>query len=248
MLEKVSISDVLFLDIETVSGKIEFSALSERMQKLWEKKCRVVLRRPAKEDISQEEVAETYAQRAGIFAEFGKIVCISVGYWNNRTKEFRTKSFYGDDERVLLEEFSNLLDRHFNDPQEHFICGHNIKEFDIPFTCRRMIINGLSLPAMLKIEGKKPWELAHFLDTMTVWKFGDFKNYTSLDLLAAVLDIETPKDDIDGSMVGMVYYQEEDLDRIARYCEKDVVTSARVLQRMKGVSILRDDQIANSYL
>jgi len=248
MLEKVTLSDVLFLDIETVSGEKEYSALSERMQKLWKKKCHIVLRKPVGELLGENEIAETYSNRAGIFAEFGRIVCISVGFWSNRTKEFRTKSFYGDDERLLLEEFCGLLDKHFNDPKEHFLCGHNIKEFDIPYTCRRMVINGLSLPAMLRIEGKKPWELAHFLDTMTVWKFGDFKNYTSLDLLAAVFDIDTPKDDIDGSMVGRVYYQEKDLERIARYCEKDVVTTARVMQRMKGIPILRDDQVANSYL
>ncbi len=248
MLEKVAIPNVLFLDIETVSGKKEYSALSDRMQKLWKKKCRVVLRRPVGELLSDEEISETYADRAGIFAEFGKIVCISVGYWNNRSKEFRTKSFYGDDERLLLEEFSVILDKHFNNPQQHFICGHNIKEFDIPYTCRRLIINGMSLPSMIRVDGKKPWELTHFLDTMTVWKFGDFKNYTSLDLLAAVFDVDTPKDDIDGSMVGRVYYEEGDLKRIARYCEKDVVTVARVLQCMKGIPQLRDDQVANSYL
>ncbi|MBX2817042.1 MAG: 3'-5' exonuclease [Saprospiraceae bacterium] len=246
MLEKLQLGDILFLDIETVSCVDKFDSLSERMQALWRKKCRVVMRLPPGEVPEEDVVREVFSQRAGIFAEFGKIVCISVGYHNRRSDEFRLKSFASHDEKKLLSDFSDLLSTHFGDPHEHVICGHNIKEFDIPYLCRRMIIQQLALPPMLRIEGKKPWELSYLLDTMNLWKFGDFKSYTSLDLLAAVLQVPTPKDDIDGSQVGQVYYGEGDLARICTYCEKDVVTVAQVLMKLKGLSLIREDQIIST--
>ncbi len=233
MLEHVKISNVLFIDIETVSSHAHFDQLPDRLKSHWTKKSGFLGRSSRNAD--EEPVpAELYREKAAIFAEFGKIVCISIGYLHRISHDFRIKSFANHDEKTLLQDFTDLVGRHFHDPDEHLICGHNIREFDIPFLCRRLVINGVTLPSILNLTGKKPWETKHLLDTMQLWKFGDFKNYTSLDLLASVLQVQTPKDDIDGSMVGKVYWQDNDLNRIARYCEKDVLTVAQVLLKMQG--------------
>ena len=237
MLENLKIENLLVLDIETVPAEPLFVDLNERWQALWTKKARII--------DSESDPDEVY-ERAGIYAEFGKIICISVGIFvpNGKSYDFRVKSYYGDDEKQLLTEFGNLLATSFNTAQKA-LCAHNGKEFDFPYIARRMLINGLKLPFILDTAGKKPWEVNH-IDTMQLWKFGDFKSFTSLDLLAAVFDIPTPKDDIDGSMVSEVYYAEGDLDRIVRYCEKDIVTLANVLLRFKGKDILTDDNIVKS--
>jgi predicted PolB exonuclease-like 3'-5' exonuclease len=184
---------------------------------------------------------------AGIYAEFGKIVCISVGIFRRNKDtgelEFHVKSFYSDDERQLLLDFANLLEKHYNNPKKHYLCGHNIREFDIPYICRRMIIQGMNLPDVIDLYGKKPWETEHLLDTLALWRFGDYKNFTSLKLLCGVFDIPTPKDDIDGSEVGKTYWEDKDLDRIEVYCKKDVVATAQLLLRFKLEKLLREDQI-----
>lgn len=229
----LDIRKVLFLDVETVPQVKEFGELDERMQGLWEIKARTL----------GEGTPEELYERAGIYAEFGKIVCITTGFIRGfgADQSFRIKSFYGDDEQILLQEFRDLLDQHFN-THEHYLCAHNGKEFDFPYIARRMIINGVELPMALDIAGKKPWEVRH-LDTMQLWKFGDFKSYTSLDLLSAVLGIPTPKDDIKGSDVSRVYYEENDLDRIVTYCQKDVVALAQVLLRFMGAEMISDEQV-----
>ncbi len=236
MLEGIQLHQILFLDIETVSGSKTYEELPERQKEHWKKKAQFLLRLPPGETASEEQAAASYRGRAAIFAEFGKVVCISIGYLHNGNKGMRLKSFCSADEAQLLQDFVDLLARHYSDPAQHGICGHNIKEFDIPFLCRRLLIHGIALPETLQLSGKKPWETKHLLDTMQLWKFGDVKNFTSLDLLASVLHVDTPKDDIDGSMVGQVYWEEQDLDRIATYCEKDVVTVAQVLLKMMGKS------------
>ena len=243
MLNLIPASKVLFIDLETVSSTASFSELSPRMQNHWKKKSRFILRLPIGEEITVEQAEEAYSKRAGIFAEFGKIVCISIGYIPEKQHQLRIKSFYGDDETKVLKSFTELISRHYHNPDTHFICGHNIKEFDIPYLCRRLIINNIELPAVFQLAGKKPWETKHLLDTMELWKFGDIKNYTSLDLLASILGIETPKEDIDGSMVGHVYWEENDLERIKTYCEKDVVTVAQILLNLTGRNTLTADQI-----
>ena len=174
-----------------------------------------------------------------VLAEFGKIICISCGFENG--KEFRIKSFYGDDESILLEEFAHMLNKHY-DTERYLLCGHNGKEFDFPYISRRMLINGIKLPNILNMAGKKPWEIRH-LDTMELWKFGDFKHFTSLELLASVFKIPTPKDDIDGSMVGYVYWKENDLQRIVTYCQKDVLTVAQLLRRYLGLPLINDADV-----
>lgn len=246
MLENLDIANVLFLDIETVSGESTYDDLSENFQKLWKLKSRQILRK-YDEEIEDEEANVLYSDKAGIFAEFGKIVCISVGIVvrNPDTKqlELRLKSFANDDEALLLKDFSQLVDQYYNNPNKHFFCGHNIREFDIPYICRRLLINQLPLPKSLNITGKKPWETKHFIDTLELWKFGDYKNYTSLNLLTNIFGIPSPKDDIDGSEVGSIYWQEKDLDRIAVYCEKDVLAVVQLLLKYMRQSILEEKQI-----
>ena len=236
---------ILFLDIETVSGKSSYTELDENFQALWRLKCRSVLKK-YDEEISEEEAAAAYPEKAGIFAEFGKIICISVGiaYLNaDQQMNVRLKSFANHDESILLREFFALLNKSYYNPRQHFFCGHNIKEFDMPYICRRAVVNQLPFPPTLELSGKKPWELAHLLDTMDMWKFGDRKNYTSLKLLAAVLGFPSPKDDIDGSEVGRVYWEENDLDRIARYCEKDVLATIQLYLRYHLMPILEEEQV-----
>ncbi len=234
MLSNLDLTQVLVLDIETVSSHKTYEEMSPEMQKLWGLKAESLQRRLDETD--RVSAAEAYIENAGIYSEFGKIVCISVGVFR-RDKEsgllhFHVKSYYGHDERQLLLEFANLIEKHYNNIKKHFICGHNIKEFDIPYICRRMIINSIPLPDALDLYGKKPWEQEHLLDTLTLWKFGDYKAYTALKLLCGVFGIPTPKDDIDGSEVGKTYWNEGDVDRIEVYCKKDVVATARVLVRM----------------
>jgi uncharacterized protein YprB with RNaseH-like and TPR domain len=236
MLDDLRLENVLFLDIETVPAAPAFEELPEAAKKLWEKKAENLKRNEP--DITADQL---YG-RAGIYAEFGKIVCISCGFVNG--KEFRMKSFYGDDERILLDEFAQMLHHHY-DTDKYLLCAHNGKEFDFPYIARRMLINGIKLPHILDTAGRKPWEVRH-LDTMELWKFGDYKHYTTLELLASIFNIPTPKDDIDGSMVGHVYWIEKDLDRIVTYCQKDVITVAQLLRRYMGLPLIKETDIQYS--
>lgn len=234
MIEKINLESILFLDIETVPEQKEFNELSSVKQALYEAKTAY----QRKEEVS----AEDFYERAGIWAEFGKIVCISVGYINYKGNErkLRIKSFYGD-EKGLLIEFKQLLESHFNTTKQ-MLCAHNGKEFDFPYIARRMLIQGISLPNLLQLFGKKPWEVPH-LDTMELWKFGDYKHYTSLKLLTEVFGIPSPKNDIDGSQVRSVYYEERDIDRIISYCEKDVIAIVQLFLRFRQEEVLSDDEI-----
>lgn len=229
MLENIKLSNILFLDVETVPIVYEYKKLDPEMKKLWDHKFR----------FQTTETGETHYKKAGIFAEYAKIICISVGFFNEKT--FRIKSFYGDDEKKLLKEFTELLNTHYN-RKDHLLCAHNGKEFDFPFLCRRLLLNSIKLPKALNLSGKKPWEINH-LDTMELWKFGDYKNYTSLNLLAHIFQIPTPKDDIDGSDIARVYWEEKNMDRIVAYCQKDVLTVARLLLRFMGESSIEDKNV-----
>ena len=224
-------SKILFLDVETVSQEKSFDQLNERMQKLWSHKAEQIGRG------DENATPESLYERAAIYAEFGRIICISVGLFNDQ--RFRLKSFYGHDEKALLIDFANMLNRYYDFPEAQ-LCAHNGKEFDFPYIARRMLINGVQIPRILQVAGKKPWE-TKFIDTMELWKFGDYKNYTSLDLLCAVLDIPTPKDDISGSDVGRVYWQENDLERIKIYCQKDVLAVAQLMRRFHYLPIITED-------
>lgn len=211
---------IIFFDIETVSGVSSYDQLSESLQHLRDKKSQSWIT----ESLSS---ADLYTQKAWIYAEFGKIICIVCGYYN-ASGDFVTRSFASDDERHLLSDFFHFLSEY---PQ-YILCGHNAKEFDMPYTCRRWIIYWLTLPSQLSLRDKKPREIPH-KDTMEMWKFGDYKAYTSLALLCEILDIDTPKDDIDGSQVSTVYRQNHDLDRIVQYCIKDVIATAKVYEKLQ---------------
>ncbi len=246
MLDHIDISTVLFLDIETVSNKKSYTELSEDMQHLWELKTKGITK-VSEEELTEAFVEQTYAEKAAIFAEYGKIVCISVGYVTKdpETGELkaRLKSFADHDEKVVLKDFSELLNKKYYNPDRCFLSGHNIKEFDVPYICRRLLINQMTFPKVLDIQGKKPWETKHFLDTLELWKFGDIKNYTSLKTLAGVFGFPSPKDDIDGSQVGGVYWNDDDLNRISVYCEKDVLAVIQLILKMKLLPILEEHQI-----
>jgi len=228
--------EILFLDIETVPQQPVFSALDDHWAELWEEKSAFYRERHGM------PLEESY-DRAGIYAEFGKVICVGVGYFNRSSdgEELRITSFSGDDEKEVLESFARFLGRHDRNPFR-LLCAHNGKEFDFPYLCRRMITQGVALPRLLRLGGLKPWEVPH-LDTMEMWKFGDFKHYTSLKLLAGVMGVADSKDDIDGSMVAQVYWTNGDLPRIDRYCRKDVATLARVFQRLTGTASIPEEQV-----
>lgn len=231
----VKLNDILFLDIETVPQVENWTELSKDTQELFKKKTKY----QRKEEITAKE----FYGSAGIWAEFGKIICISVGYFVDvkEKKQLRVTSFFGDDEYNVLIDFKNLLDTHFN-KKSNVLCAHNGKEFDFPYIARRMIVHKIELPKKLNLFGKKPWEVPH-LDTLEMWKFGDYKHYTSLKLLTATIGVPSPKDDIDGSEVAAVYYKEKNLKRIVNYCEKDTIAVAQVLLRFNNQHLLEEEHI-----
>ncbi len=237
--------NILFLDIETVPGGKSLEEMPLSVQTVWEEKFKQFKSRNPDRYPDELSPSQGFEREAGIFAEFGKVVCVSVGHivFQDGKKIFRVKSFKGHDERLLLAEVAQML-TNWGDKSTRTICGHNVKEFDIPFLCRRMIIKDIVIPEIINVAGKKPWEV-RFLDTMELWKFGDFKHYSSLKLLTAVLGIPSPKDDIDGSMVGKVYYETGDVDRIAVYCEKDVLATAQVYLKLNGLELLDPDIVAH---
>ncbi|MEH3115688.1 3'-5' exonuclease [Pedobacter terrae] len=233
MLKSLDLNQVMVLDIETVPQYASYQDVPPNFQELWEQKTHY--------QRNSEQSAEDFYERAGIMAEFGKIICISLGifYAEEKTNKLRIKSFSGHDEYDILSQFAALLNK--QTPNLMF-CAHNGKEFDFPYLCRRLLINRIEIPSQLELSGKKPWEVNH-IDTMELWKFGDYKHFTSLNLLAAILDIPTPKDDINGSQVKQVYYEEKNLPRIVTYCQKDVITTAQVLLKFKGIEIIPEENI-----
>jgi len=236
MLNNIKLSNILFLDIETVSFCEHLKELPEKLQYHWARKAKSFLN-------DTNDVDSVYSERAAIFAEFGRIICISTGFFTSTHEElsFRVKSFFGHEEKSLLTDFSLLLQR-LNKDNSYILCAHNGKEFDFPYIARRMLVNSVSLPEMLDIAGKKPWEVNH-LDTMELWKFGDYKHYTSLDLLTQIFGIPSPKGDFDGSLVGRIYYQEKDLQKIVEYCQRDVVAIAQLFLKYRNEPLMVDSQI-----
>lgn len=215
----------LFIDIETVSGMDDLSLMTPALQDEWIHKTRV------KWGI-EADAPECFREKAAVFSEFGKVVCISMGCLTEKDGAWtlHMRSFAGDDEKDLLVRFCTSIQKFARSHVPTFV-GHNIKEFDLPFLSRRMLVNSIALPECLRLHGKKPWEVPH-IDTMQLWAFGDYKSYTRLSLLAEVLGIPSPKDDISGADVGRVYWQERDLPRIVHYCQKDVETTVRVFMRL----------------
>lgn len=236
-MQNIRLSNLLLIDIETVSAHPAFDELTDEWKLLWEEK----VQRQLPEGI---DASAFYPQRAGIMAEFAKVVCISVGYFKREggDQQMRLKSFYGHDEKQLLQEFVSAIQKMESVNNKWSFTGHNIKEFDIPFICRRLLINSLPIPPFLDFQNMKPWE-TNMIDTFQYWRFGDYKHFTSLKLLAAALQVPSPKDDIDGSMVGDVYWKENNLERIVTYCQKDVVTTGNIILRFKNLPLLTDEQV-----
>ncbi|MBN1926904.1 MAG: 3'-5' exonuclease [Prolixibacteraceae bacterium] len=235
MLDQINIETVLFIDIETAPMTSSFDEMPEKFKQLWEKKSSYFR--------EEAQTAKDVFERAGIYAEFGKIICISAGtiYKKNGGYRCRVKSYAGHDEKKLLDDFVKMLDNYSRTGNVK-LCAHNGQEFDYPYISRRCLINEVKIPKVLDIAGAKPWEIKdNLLDTLQLWKFGDYKHFTSLDLLCTVFEIPTPKDDIDGSMVAKVYWEENDLERIVRYCEKDVFALAQLFLRYQGKPILPAD-------
>lgn len=230
---------ILFIDIETVPVYANIQDLSEPMRKHWKHKLNFIRLKEGEE----EDLQKAWRGHAGIFAEWSKVICIGLGYINSQTNEMHLKAITNDDEQKLLLEFKEMIDV-FRKKSSIKFCGHNIKEFDIPFICRRMIIHEIDLPDELNLAGMKPWENQH-IDTMELWRFGEYKRFTSLDLLANVLNVESSKQDIDGSMVADVYYEENDSQKIVDYCLRDVVTTAKIYFRLTGKK-MNDLQISYS--
>lgn len=230
------LKDILFLDIETVASTDNYATLDERLKTQWSRKASFLKR---EEGVTDEQL---FHQRAGIYAEFGKIICIAVGkLFDTESGELglKTKAYYGHDEKTILLEFKAILEKFDTGIR---LCAHNGKEFDFPYMSRRMLVNSIALPQPLNLAGRKSWEVNH-LDTMELWKFGDYKHYTSLDLLAAIFKIPSSKNGIDGSQVNSVYYKEKDLERIKDYCVSDVVVLTQLYLKMKGIPLVQDKNI-----
>jgi len=236
MLEKTDLKKLLVIDIETIPQYSCYDEMPQVWKNLWAKK----MQRELKEGLT----ADGLYHRAGIYAEFGKIICICAGFFyeNGDELSFKVKAFCGDDEKKLLTDFNELLNKNYNTP-EHVLCGHNSREFDFPYIARRCLASGLQIPGILDNAGKKPWEVQH-IDTLDLWKFGDYKSFSSLDLLAAVFGIESPKGDMDGSIVWSVYWVDKDIERIKNYCMRDVVTVAQLLLRFKSMELLKEENIS----
>jgi len=237
MLDHIHLENLICLDIETVPGFGDFSQVPDALKELYLKKSER-LKKEGEDDDDQ------YFNHAGIYAEFGKIICISLGIFRKEKDHFqlRLKSLSGNDEKKILEDFCSLLNQHYDKPNRYQFCGHNIREFDIPYISRRLLIHQVGLPKLLDNSGKKPWEVA-MIDTLQLWRFGDVKHFTSLKLLALILGIDSPKDDMEGKDVGRVYWKESSLDRIVEYCQRDVVTVAQLMLRFKGLNLLSKEQI-----
>jgi len=234
MLSNINPADIIFLDIETVPASPVYDELNHELLHSWDKKSSTFR--------TAEQTPSDVFQRAGIYAEFGKIICISVGMLKDKNPPgIRLKSFYGEDEKLLLSEFSAMLIK-VSVNKEAILCAHNGKEFDYPYIARRMIVNEIQIPEILDNAGKKPWEIK-LLDTMELWKFGDYKSYTSLELLSALLGFPSPKDDIDGSMISDIFWKDHDLKRIVTYCEKDVLAVARIILRFMNHPQINPDNI-----
>lgn len=236
-MQQIAIENLFLIDIETVSGVQHFQLLDDEWKELWTEKILKTLPPGTTPE-------EYYPQRAAILAEFAKVICISTGYFKKENDEWqlRIKSFYSENEKEVLESFIKMLHQLHSKNARWVFTGHNIKEFDIPFLSRRMMVNGISIPPYIDFQNMKPWETP-VLDTLHLWRFGDYKHYTSLKLLAATLEVPSPKDDIDGSKVGEVFWKEKDLKRIAVYCQKDVATVANVILKFKNLPLLKEEQI-----
>lgn len=231
-----TLSNILFVDIETAGSSKNFEGLPSEGKNLWCQRAKLIRRRNDEYRLIPDE--ELYLLKAGIFAEFARVVCISVAFLKKTEEEncvqLKTKSFFVHDESQLIKEFFSLLVRCFGTRDIEFLCGHNIREFDIPFLCRRARIHGIDIPACIDFTAKKAWQVKNLIDTMELWKFGDYKNYSSLALLCYATGIPSPKQGFDGAAVHIAYWNGARLSEIISYCEADVKATARLFLKLSG--------------
>ena len=235
---KSLLKNLLFLDIETVSCVPGYQGLDEQLRLLWDKKAAVL------GATEPQAISELFFEKAAIYAEFGKVVAIGLGYITFDDHEepmLHIKGLSNHDEKALLQTLWEFLEAKCQQASWR-LCAHNGKEFDFPYLCRRMLVHGIPLPQVLNIAGKKPWEVNH-LDTMEMWKFGDKKSFTSLDLLAALFKVKSSKGLMDGSKVNHCYYVDNDLDKITAYCMQDVVVTAQIFLNLHCWGAIKPENV-----
>lgn len=244
ILNYIAPQKILFIDIETASISRSFEDLDPEMQALWARKAAHITRN-YDTPIEQNVLESTYRDKAGIHAEFAKVICVGLGFFTDleTEKAIRIKTIHEGDEEEILTQFAAFVNQYVSTKGFRFYCGHNIKEFDAPFLCRRLLINGIGLPPSLDLSGKRPWEVRHLLDTLQFWKFGDYKKYTSLKLLAKIFGIPAPKEDLEGNQVGSVYWEEQDFERISKYCAKDVLTTMQLFNKYTGQNLVEPENV-----
>lgn len=229
-----NILKTLFIDIETVAQKSNFGKLSPSFQNLWTHKANQL--NYVQEANVPYSVEDAYVKNAAFYPEFGRIVCISIGMFiqRNTEVEFVSKSFYADNERGLIKDFLNCYQKYFNHSDRYKLCGHNVIEFIIPFIGRRSLIHGLKLPSKFNLMDRKPWQLDYVRDTLSMWKFGAFKNAVSLETLCTVFDIDT-QDIFPGEDVHRRYWEEQAYDEIMQRSKMQIRAVACLYSHLCGV-------------
>ena len=229
----VPITKILFLDIETVGGCPDLESCEKFSPEIAEQfhKYYDWFNKRFPEDITLDK-NEVFKKRAALVPEFAKIICVSMAFVMENG-EVKKQTFSGDNEKELLIKVRNLLDRCHN--LDFYLCGHNLKNFDIPMLAKRMIINGILPSKILPDYNTKPWEVKA-IDTKEIWQYGSYTSIGSLDLLCTCLGIESPKDgEITGDKVHKSYWEENKLSEISEYCEKDVNVLIEFIKKLKNL-------------
>ncbi len=239
------LKQMVFIDIETIRGKKTYNDViteNPALDDYWQTKHTQIRE---KEPLSYghiEDSAEMYEKMAALYPEWGQIVCISIGQIkfdeDGNPIKFTTKSFSGLYEKILLEEFNETASKIMSKYPRMQWVGHNIKGFDMPYIIKRSLINGVRVPNVFHLQKQKPWE-SQLIDTNDVWKFNGW-NGARLGLLTEILNIPSPKQDMDGKMVSDVFWEDGDLNRISEYCEMDINATANVMLRISGMDIITD--------
>jgi hypothetical protein len=227
---------ILFLDIETVGLEKNYDDLvanHSRMADQFDKYFDWFLKRfPEDKEIATDQKNIVFATRAALVPEFAKIVTVSVAFVTE-SGDIKRQTFAGDDEHKLLRDVQVLLDR--TGKLDFWLCGHNLKNFDIPMLAKRMLIQNILPPSILPAFNTKPWEI-RAIDTKEVWQFGAYTAIGSLDLLCASMDVPSPKEgEVVGSKVHDAYWNKGMLKEIAEYCERDVQVLVDVILKLKSL-------------
>lgn len=245
-----------FVDTETIPGYKDFNDMPEELARMYERKFGHELANNDPDKFDNFE--DHYRARAALYPEFGKIVCLVIGVIfvddKDKQEKLKLKTLCGRHEDKLLAEAAPIIDKFDS------LVGHNSKEFDFPYLCKRFYVHGIQLPQILNIAGKKPWEVS-LIDTMELWRFGSFKGSTSLELFAHCLGLPSPKQDMTGADVAKVYYEMFDhmkdgelpfeaesaaIQKIGKYCQGDVVTLANCYRKLKYQSVIASENVIYS--